>query len=168
MDVYIFYYLAPKFCRERIYSFLYIMCLHIFYVERINAFPTEFGCKKIKLQTKNNILSSLLNINEEGENNTEETLPIIEKLETINYPNPFNPETIIRFSLPVNTNVKIDVYNIRGQRVVTLLDETFNQGHHTAIWKGIDANGRSVGSGVYFYRIQTETETIINRMMLMK
>ena len=85
-----------------------------------------------------------------------------------NYPNPFNPETTIRFSVPTSGNVKIDIYNIRGQRVTTLLNETLNYGHHSAVWNGTDSNGRSVGSGVYFYRIHAGGENVTNRMLLMK
>ena len=113
------------------------------------------------------ILSKILNFNIDEEN-LDEKLPVIESLAAHNYPNPFNPETTIRFSVPTSGNVKIDIYNIRGQRVTTLLNETLNYGHHSAVWNGTDSNGRSVGSGVYFYRIHAGGENVTNRMLLMK
>ena len=85
-----------------------------------------------------------------------------------NYPNPFNPETTIRFSVAKPQNVQISVYNIRGQLVKNLLNEKFETGHHDVIWQGEDNNGRSVSSGVYFYRFVTEESTKVNRMLLMK
>ncbi|MCL2065737.1 MAG: T9SS type A sorting domain-containing protein, partial [Candidatus Cloacimonetes bacterium] len=85
-----------------------------------------------------------------------------------NFPNPFNPETTINFSLPEPGNVQIDIFNIRGQRVLVLLNDDLNRGHHSVVWNGIDGNGRAVGSGLYFYRIQTESQSIIKRMVLLK
>ena len=112
------------------------------------------------------ILSQLLNyIDDENDGNK---IPIITKLEASNYPNPFNPETTIKLSLPETGNVRIDIYNIRGQRVKTLLNNHLNKGYHSILWNGTDASGRNVSSGVYFYRVITEAETIINRMLLMK
>ncbi|MCL2063282.1 MAG: S8 family serine peptidase [Candidatus Cloacimonetes bacterium] len=85
-----------------------------------------------------------------------------------NFPNPFNPETTINFSLPEPSNVQIDVFNVRGQRVLVLLNDNLNRGHHSVVWNGFDGNGRAVGSGLYFYRIQTESQSIVKRMVLLK
>ena len=85
-----------------------------------------------------------------------------------NFPNPFNPETIILYSIKVDSNVQIDVFNIRGQKVLTLVDDVIEAGHHQTIWNGRDVAGREVGSGVYLYRIQVGSESITKRMLLLK
>ena len=97
-------------------------------------------------------------------------LPPVQLVTTLhtNYPNPFNPSTIIAFDKEKEGNVKIDIYNIRGQRVTTLVNENFEYGRHTVEWHGTDANGRSVASGVYFYRMETDEYNSTKRMVLMK
>jgi archaellum component FlaG (FlaF/FlaG flagellin family) len=85
-----------------------------------------------------------------------------------NYPNPFNPTTTISFDLAVSGHVSIDVFNIRGQKVTTLVNDEFNAGPHTVNWNGVDSNGRSVSSGIYFYRMTTDDFTSTRKMILMK
>lgn len=85
-----------------------------------------------------------------------------------NYPNPFNPATKIDFSLGMDVHTTLEVYNIRGQLVKTLVDEPLSQGNHSVIWNGVNTGGRQVGSGVYFYRLQVGEETLHRRMMLIK
>ncbi len=85
-----------------------------------------------------------------------------------NYPNPFNPQTIIRFALPSDTRVKIEVFNILGQKVKTLLDQHLSAGAKEVSWDGKNSKGVEVGSGIYFYRIQTKEFTDVRRMVLLK
>ena len=85
-----------------------------------------------------------------------------------NYPNPFNPTTNIRFSLKDTQHANITVYNIRGQRVVTLVDDVLEKGEHHIVWDGVNSHGRQVGSGIYFIRMQTEGYTKVNRAALIK
>lgn len=85
-----------------------------------------------------------------------------------NYPNPFNPETTISFSLSETGKVKLDIYNIRGQRVKTIVNESMSAGKHKAVWNGTDNNNRKVSSGVYFYRLTTDKQKFNNKMILMK
>jgi hypothetical protein len=85
-----------------------------------------------------------------------------------NYPNPFNPETTIAFTIPSPTNVKIDIFNIRGQRVKPLVDENYIEGEHRVVWDGTDNIGRSVSSGIYFYRMIAGEHVEVRQMMLMK
>ena len=96
--------------------------------------------------------------------------PTIPKVLTIesNYPNPFNPETTIVFSLPHDEKVKATVYNIRGQKVKQLLDEHLVAGKHTVIWNGTDSHGKSVASGVYFVKIKAGKQQRAHKMVLMK
>ena len=78
-----------------------------------------------------------------------------------NYPNPFNPSTEISFGLPETGHVRLDIFNIMGQKVTTLVDRSMSAGYHTVTW-----NGRTSASGVYLYRLATD-ETVINRKMLL-
>jgi hypothetical protein len=96
--------------------------------------------------------------------------PVIPEVTALhgNYPNPFNPETSIRFDLKENSKVTIDVYNIKGQRIATVAERSFNAGRHNVTWKGTDNNGNSVASGVYFYKMNCGTYTKTRKMILMK
>ena len=80
-----------------------------------------------------------------------------------NYPNPFNPQTEITFSLPISAHITLEVFNVLGQRVVTLIDGQLSAGHHTATW-----NASTHSSGVYFYRLTTESFTESRKMLLLK
>jgi len=71
-----------------------------------------------------------------------------------NYPNPFNPSTSIKFSVPVNANVTLTIYNLLGQVVTTLVNEEVSAGHYSTVWNGADDNGYQVSSGVYLYEMK--------------
>ena len=71
-----------------------------------------------------------------------------------NYSNPFNPSTKIRFDVPRQSEVKIVIYNVLGQRIRTLIDREMAPGTCIEAWNGRDNNGIQVASGVYFYRMQ--------------
>jgi hypothetical protein len=94
-------------------------------------------------------------------------LPTAYRLEN-NYPNPFNPETNIKFSLPEAQDVKLEVFDIKGHRVRVLVNENMTAGHHSVMWNGRDKNGRMVASGTYFYRIQAGPLNQTHRMLLVK
>ena len=83
-----------------------------------------------------------------------------------NYPNPFNPSTIIPYQLPVTSYVRLDVFNVLGQRIKTLFDGWQVGGVHTAQWDGTDAVGRAVAAGVYLYRLEAEGVQLTQRMVL--
>ncbi len=89
-----------------------------------------------------------------------------------NYPNPFNPETKIEFSLKgqigETVNASLVIYNIKGQKVVTLFDKREVIENDSVIWKGKDASGNNVSSGVYFYKLVTPEYTKTSKMVLMK
>ena len=89
-----------------------------------------------------------------------------------NYPNPFNPVTSIAYSIKDAGNVTIEVYNLKGQLVKTLVNEVKETGDHTAIWNGTDNSNKSVSSGVYFYKMVSvgsiSTYTSSKKMILMK
>ena len=80
-----------------------------------------------------------------------------------NYPNPFNPSTTIKFTLPVESRVKINVYNSLGQLVATLVDREMQSGYHE-----INFDGTGLASGVYLYQLQTGEFALIKKMLLLK
>jgi len=86
-----------------------------------------------------------------------------------NYPNPFNPQTTIAFALKQRARVKIDVYNVSGELVKTLLDETRDAGAYSNVtWNGTNNAGQTVSSGVYFYRLVTNNFSQTKKMVLLK
>jgi hypothetical protein len=85
-----------------------------------------------------------------------------------NYPNPFNPSTEITFALPKQTNVKLVVYNLAGEAVATLVNQSMSAGNYHATWNGRTDDGRAVASGVYFYHLQAEGFTATKKMTLLK
>ena len=85
-----------------------------------------------------------------------------------NYPNPFNPTTTVSYALPTNAFVKLVVYNILGQKVKTLVDEEQTAGFRQVVWNGQNDRGETVGSGIYFYRIQAGSFTKTAKMSLLK
>lgn len=97
----------------------------------------------------------------------EESTPAHFKLER-NYPNPFNPETVIKFTLAQDCQVTLKVYNILGQVVNTVVDEMLPAGGHSVIWNGKNEQGRDVASGVYFYRIKADDFESIQKMTLLR
>ena len=85
-----------------------------------------------------------------------------------NQPNPFNPTTEISFNLPVMSNVRLDVYNITGQKVTTLVDGPMQPGPHSVTWNGMSDSGEPVASGIYFYRIEAGNHSENRKMLLLK
>ncbi|HNI10155.1 MAG TPA: T9SS type A sorting domain-containing protein [bacterium] len=85
-----------------------------------------------------------------------------------NYPNPFNPTTTIEFGLPEASHVKLVVYNILGQRVAELFNGQRNEGYHKFVWNGRNAQGATVASGVYLYRLETNKGNVTKKMMFIK
>lgn len=85
-----------------------------------------------------------------------------------NYPNPFNPETQIRFQLPERANVVLTVYNILGEEIRTLISHHLEAGYYAVIWEGRDPNERRVPSGMYLYRLQAENFNQVKKMLLVR
>ncbi|MBW6516502.1 MAG: immune inhibitor A [Candidatus Cloacimonetes bacterium] len=95
-------------------------------------------------------------------------IPSNDVLTVTNYPNPFNPETIIKMNLPHASHVKLSVYNVKGQLVKVLVDDYLNAGTHQTVWNGTDNRGINVSSGLYFYSLESDGQIINRRMMLLK
>jgi hypothetical protein len=86
-----------------------------------------------------------------------------------NHPNPFNPSTTIGYYLPVDATVTLEVYDTSGRLVARLLNGAKQaKGTHSVAWRGVDAQGRSVSSGMYFYRLTSGKETISRKMILLR
>jgi hypothetical protein len=86
-----------------------------------------------------------------------------------NYPNPFNPETTIFYELPEQSKVELTIFNMKGQKVKTLLNRTLRAGEYRTIWDGKDENGQPVSSGVYLYKLDINGRTEgVKRCLLLK
>jgi len=85
-----------------------------------------------------------------------------------NYPNPFNSSTTIDYTIPRPAKVRLDIFNVLGQHVKTLLSESGLAGERTAMWHGDDSNGQPVATGVYFYRLQAGDFIETKKMLLLK
>jgi hypothetical protein len=85
-----------------------------------------------------------------------------------NFPNPFNPTTSIRFDMKVKGLMTIKIYNVSGQRVRTLMDGVQDAGSHVITWDGKNSLGADVGSGIYFYKMETKGFSATKKMVLLR
>lgn len=99
--------------------------------------------------------------------NSDITKPKFTDISSI-YPNPFNPTTKIQYSISEGSAVEIEVFNIKGQKVTTLISQYHEPGNYEVMWQGKDRNGRNVGSGVYFCKLKTNSKQIIRKMVMVK
>ena len=100
--------------------------------------------------------------------NDENTLPVVATLLNGNYPNPFNPETTISYSIKEPGHVKLEVYNLKGQLVQTLVDEDQATGHYKLVFDAKDKRERSISSGVYLLRMTAPGYQKTTKMILMR
>ena len=125
-------------------------------------------------------------------NTTDPTIPKVSNMLLGNYPNPFNPETTISFVVATGnrqqgsntrsgdfqspkwtsemsaTSVRIDIYNVKGQKVRSLVNGLYPAGEHSVVWNGADDNGVGVGSGIYLYRMTADGASETRKMVLIK
>ncbi|MDW7681140.1 MAG: T9SS type A sorting domain-containing protein, partial [bacterium] len=85
-----------------------------------------------------------------------------------NYPNPFNPTTKIRFALPKTSQVKICIFNLNGQKIKTLVNDTITAGVHEISWNGVDDQNQPVASGVYIYRLKAGDNKNSKKLLLIR
>ncbi|MFZ0454763.1 MAG: FlgD immunoglobulin-like domain containing protein [Ignavibacteriaceae bacterium] len=95
--------------------------------------------------------------------NTPETFYVYQ-----NYPNPFNPSTTIRYSIPGSENVIINIFDIKGNLISTLLNARKNAGTHEISWDGKNNSGMPAVSGVYLYKVQAGSSSKVSKMILLK
>jgi len=96
------------------------------------------------------------------------TVPVLATELQGNYPNPFNPETTIRYSVKETVPVTIEVYNLKGQLVRTLVNEVKTAGNYSVVWNGRDSHNQPVSSGVYFYKMNAGKYSNTKKMIMMK
>jgi len=104
-------------------------------------------------------------------NSIEDTVELINSIPIQylrNSPNPFNPETTISFELNEAGLTKIEIFNVKGQKVNTVLDKLLPIGSHNTVWNGLDDKDRTLSNGVYFYKISVDGNQRINKMLLLK
>ncbi|NQT26522.1 right-handed parallel beta-helix repeat-containing protein [candidate division KSB1 bacterium] len=85
-----------------------------------------------------------------------------------NYPNPFNPSTSILYQIPVQTRIRIGIYNVNGQEIRVIMDESIPAGSHQAEWDGKNSSGKEVPSGIYIYRFKADNATFTRKMALVR
>jgi hypothetical protein len=138
---------------------------------RINADTLSLGvhCDTIRYYVSGiaNPATLIVCVDMQTSSSEPQTQPV-EQTQLSNYPNPFNPKTTISFNLGAPSQVRLTVYNVLGQEVATLIDEYLGAGEHIVDWDGTSQGGSSVGSGVYFYRLETENTAITKKMLLLK
>jgi hypothetical protein len=101
--------------------------------------------------------------------NDENTIASSHSYQLSNFPNPFNPETIISFSISNDSEIELSVYNIKGQKVKTLLKDNFEKGNHTIVWDGFDDSVKPVSSGVYLYELSVNGKIeVVKKCLLLK
>jgi len=120
-----------------------------------------------------------------GENQFEETVPTVEKLDLVtevkdepvyanefsleqNYPNPFNPSTTISFKIPQKSKVFLEILDIFGKRIKTLIDDEIESGEYKIIWDGTDEYNNRVSAGIYFYRLSSGKISLTKKMVFLK
>jgi hypothetical protein len=100
--------------------------------------------------------------------NMEDNAPELFTSLNSNYPNPFNPSTTISFDLARSGKARLSVFNVKGQLVKELVDGDLAPGTHRITWNGLDAGGRGVSSGVYFYRLEAGDYVSTRKMLMIK
>ena len=115
-----------------------------------------------------NINSGYPYIREDASSTNNDILSANREITMYNYPNPFNPETIISFSIPKDSEVSLSIYNIKGQRVKQLISDQLSADQHSVVWDGRDNLGKPVSSGIYFYKLEIGDFQKVRKMILMK
>jgi hypothetical protein len=103
-----------------------------------------------------------------GSDGDDPVVPVVATELKNNFPNPFNPETTIAYSVKEASPVSIEIYNVKGQLVKTLVNDAKEAGNHSVTWKGTDNNGRSVSSGIYYYKMIAGQYSSTKKMIMMK
>ncbi len=102
-----------------------------------------------------------------GVDNDENTLEKVTDMDAANYPNPFNPRTTISFSIKDAKKADIAIYNIKGQKIYSFDNVRMRQNSGQVVWNGRDNNGKDVGTGVYFYKIITDNQSVLTKKMVL-
>ena len=85
-----------------------------------------------------------------------------------NFPNPFNPTTVIKYELDKPGNVSLKIFDMLGREINTLVNEIQDEGFHFAVWNGKNSNGYKVSSGIYIYSLISESGAVSKKLVLLK
>ena len=128
----------------------------------MGVFNFSYGTYKVQIRDESDLGSM-------GEVNNDIEINPYEYALYDNFPNPFNPETQIRFSVGGQENVKLVIYDMMGRHIRTLINgDSFSAGFHVVKWNGFDTNGQRVPSGMYIYRIKAGNFISDKKMLLVK
>ena len=97
-----------------------------------------------------------------------EEIPALTTRLSDNYPNPFNPVTVIEYSIAKDAHVNLSIYNVKGLLVCTLVDEFQKANHYKLMWNGKNNRGSNVASGVYFLRMNTALYTMTKKLVILR
>ncbi|KQC06498.1 MAG: hypothetical protein APR54_01635 [Candidatus Cloacimonas sp. SDB] len=132
----------------------------------IGSIPSLKPDSWLDFEKKRDLLLGLTDDDIHGQDQDTPVIPI--PVLKNNYPNPFNPETTIEFSIPEDKLIELSIYNLKGQKVKTLLSEVIESGSHSVIWDGKDQHNKPVSSGIYFYNLSTGSSNLTKKMILIK
>lgn len=137
------------------------------------AYTITASAEEYKELSRENIIvtpnqNTTLNFTLESVANENEILPVTVTALKANYPNPFNPTTIISYDLKEAGWVRLDIYNLKGQKVRTLVNQEKPSGRHRIIFDAHDQHGNPLASGIYLYRMQSESYLSTRKMLLME
>jgi len=118
-------------------------------------------------ETFTSLGTSIVELQANMTSNNNELIPTVTKLGQ-NYPNPFNPSTTINLSIKESGYITLEIYNIKGQIVRTLINEFREAGYHVAIWDGTDDNHNQVSSGIYLFKMNEGNQIMLKKMLLVK
>lgn len=140
-------------------TFVFLSFAEMMHIQLVNGETLSFSTEEIQ-----QITFSL-------DTSVEEVLTFLSKVPIQflkNYPNPFNPTTTIAFEVTEGGLAKVEIFNVKGQKVKTLLNEKIAQGNHSLFWNGKNEDHKQVSSGVYFYKISINGAEKINKMLMLK
>jgi hypothetical protein len=130
--------------------------------------PPTLDAPNIIIQTSNYLPSMFLKLEPDPIGFKPPIPPVSTELKLSNFPNPFNPETVIYYEVPSDGEVTIEIYNIKGQKVKTLVSGYHRTGEYDVVWSGRDDDGRIATSGVYLYRMTIGDKSTTKKMVLLK
>ncbi|KQC07886.1 MAG: hypothetical protein APR54_00635 [Candidatus Cloacimonas sp. SDB] len=139
----------------------------------VNFSPTSLGQIEAVLSVISNdpdepvVYITLRGFGTLGVESDDDVVPLVTELRG-NFPNPFNPKTLIEFALASSGPTELEIYNIKGEKICSLLNTFLDSGIYRIEWDGRDNSGRVAASGIYFYRLQTNEENMTKKMLLLK
>jgi hypothetical protein len=137
-------------------------------VYSVTAAKTGYQTQTIEDVTVNANQTTTVNMILAVVSNEDDVIPVVATELGGNYPNPFNPETTISYAVKDAAPVHLEIYNLKGQLIRTLVNEVQASGRYKAVWNGTDNNGRAVSSGIYFYRMSAGQYSSTRKMLLVE